>query len=126
MQEVGKFLLSILEEKNGVYKLALSTSPEIHDNTKKAWLTPNSNYDLALMRCFAENMIRLNDEIGNNREAEIWQKHLEKFEPLAVNKNGVLMLSPDESPYCSHRHHSHCMSIYPLRTLDIQQCKTKK
>ena len=126
MKEVGKFLLSILEEKNGVYKLPLSTSPEIHDNSLKAWLTPNSNYDLALMRCFAENMIRLNDEIGNNREAEIWQKHLEKFEPLAVNKNGVLMLSPDESPYCSHRHHSHCMSIYPLRTLEYTTAQNKK
>lgn len=126
MQEVGKFLLSILEEKNGVYKLPLSTSPEIHDNSLKAWLTPNSNYDLALMRCFAENMIRLNDEIGNNREAEIWQKHLEKFEPLAVNQNNVLMLSSDESPFCSHRHHSHCMSIYPLKTLEYTTAQNKK
>ena len=126
MQETGKFLLSILDEKNGIYKLPLSTSPEIHDNTLKAWLTPNSNYDLALMRCFAENMIRLSNEIGNNREAEKWQKHLEKFEPLSVNQNHVLMLSPDESPSCSHRHHSHCMSIYPLRTLEYTEDKNKK
>lgn len=126
MQEVGKFLLSILEKKNGVYKLPLSTSPEIHDNTKKAWLSPNSNYDLALMRCFAEDMIRISRMQGDSETAEEWQKHLEKFEPLAVNKNGVLMLSPDESPYCSHRHHSHCMSIYPLRTLEYTTVKNKK
>ena len=118
MQEVGKFLLSILEDKNGVYKLPLSTSPEIHDNSLKAWLTPNSNYDLALMRCFAENMIKLSNETGNTNAALEWQKHLKKFEPLAVNENNILMLSPDESPSGSHRHHSHCMSIYPLRTLE--------
>lgn len=126
MQETGKFLLSILKEKNGIYKLPLSTSPEIHDNTLKAWLTPNSNYDLALMRCFADNMIKLSNEIGNHHESEIWQKHLEKFEQLAVNQNNVLMLSPDESPCCSHRHHSHCMSIYPLRTLEYTKEKNRK
>lgn len=118
MQEVGKFLLNILEEKNGVYKLPLSTSPEIHDNSLKAWLTPNSNYDLALMRCFADNMIKLSNEIEMTKEALEWQKYLDKFEQLAVNKENILMLSPDESPSCSHRHHSHCMSIYPLRTLE--------
>lgn len=86
MQETGKFLLNILKEKNGIYKLPLSTSPEIHDNTLKAWLTPNSNYDLALMRCFADNMIKLSNEIGNNHESEIWQKHLENLNSLPLIK----------------------------------------
>ncbi|MDO4153241.1 MAG: glycoside hydrolase N-terminal domain-containing protein [Clostridia bacterium] len=118
MQEVGKFLLCMLTEKNGVYKLPLSTSPEIHDNTRKAWLTPNSNYDLALMRNFTEDMIRMSRIQGDTETAEEWERHLQKFEPLAVNEKGVLMLCPDESPYCSHRHHSHCMSIYPLKNLE--------
>lgn len=126
MQEVGRFLLSILEDKNGIYKLPLSTSPEIHDNSLKAWLTPNSNYDLALMRCFADYMIKLSNEIENTKAAAEWQKHLDKFEPLAVNDDNILMLSPDESPGCSHRHHSHCMSIYPLRTLEYTTPENKK
>lgn len=126
MQEVGRFLLSILENKKGVYKLPLSTSPEIHDNSLKAWLTPNSNYDLALMRCFADHMIKLSNEIENTQAALEWQKHLNKFEPLAVNENDILMLSPDESPSCSHRHHSHCMSIYPLRTLEYTKPENRK
>lgn len=126
MKEVGRFLTSILEEKNGVYKLPLSTSPEIHDNTKKAWLTPNSNYDLALMRCFAEDMIRISRMQGDTKIAEEWKNHLQKFEPLAVNENGVLMLSPDESPYCSHRHHSHCMAIYPLKTLEYTDEESRR
>lgn len=126
MKEVGRFLISILEEKNGVYKLPLSTSPEIHDNTKKAWLTPNSNYDLALMRSFAEDMIRISLMQDDTESAEEWEKHLQKFEPLAVNENGVLMLSPDESPYCSHRHHSHCMAIYPLKTLEYTDKQSRR
>lgn len=126
MQEVGKFLLCMLNEKDGVYKLPLSTSPEIHDNTKRAWLTPNSNYDLALMRCFAEDMIRLSRMRRDTITAEEWENHLQKFEPLAVNENGVLMLSPDESPYCSHRHHSHCMAIYPLKTLEYTDEESRK
>lgn len=125
MKEVGTFLLSILNEKNGVYKLPLSTSPEIHDNSPKAWLTPNSNYDLALMRCFAEQMTFLGAEAGDRKSAEEWEQHLKKFEPLAVNADKVLMLSPDESLTVSHRHHSHCMSVYPLRTLTYTTDKNK-
>lgn len=98
--------------------LPLSSSPEIHENSKEAWLTPNSNYDLALMRGFAEDMIRISRMQGDDGTAREWEHHLGKFEPLAVNENGVLMLSPDESPYCSHRHHSHCMAIYPLKTME--------
>lgn len=126
MTEVGKFLLCILEEKNGVYRLPLSTSPEIHDNSIKAWLTPNTNYDLALMRAFAEDMINLSKEVQNDTAAEEWQNHLKKFEPLSVDKNGVLMLDPDTSPFTSHRHHSHCMSVYPLKTLEYTTPENKR
>ena len=126
MREVGKFLLGILKENNGFYKLPLSSSPEIHDNTIKSWLTPNSNYDLALMRNFAEDMIHLSGMLNDIQTQAEWQQHLKKFEPLAIDKNNVLMLSPDESPYCSHRHHSHCMSIYPLKTLEYTDENSKK
>ncbi len=126
MTEVGKFLLGILEEKNGVYRLPLSTSPEIYDNSIKAWLTPNTNYDLALMRAFAEDMITLSKAVGNVSAAAEWQNHLKKFESLAVDENGVLMLDPNTSPFTSHRHHSHCMSIYPLKTLEYTTPENKK
>lgn len=118
MKETGEFLLSVLTEQNGKYKLALSSSPEIHDNSKKAWLTPNSNYDLALMRSFSENLIKISSEAGDTETAEQWTKQIDKFELLSISEDGVLMLSPDESTFCSHRHHSHCMSVYPLRTLE--------
>lgn len=126
MTEVGEFLLNMLHKENGFYKLELSTSPEIHDNRMSAWLTPNSNYDLALMKAFCINMIKTSNALGKTDAAEKWTKILSDFEPLAVNENNVLMLSTDESPYESHRHHSHCMSIYPLRMMEYDTDEHKK
>ena len=126
MTEVGEFLLHMLHKENGFYKLELSSSPEIHDNRMSAWLTPNSNYDLALMKAFCVNMIKTSNALGKMDAAEKWTKILSDFEPLAVNEKNVLMLSPDESPYESHRHHSHCMSIYPLRTMEYDTEENKR
>ncbi|NLA77651.1 MAG: hypothetical protein GX851_07505 [Clostridiales bacterium] len=126
MQAAGSFLMSILKEENGVYKLPLSSSPEIYDNSLKAWLTPNSNYDLALMRSFASDMAALCREVGDSVQEKLWLERLEKFEPLAVDKNDVLMLDSATSPFESHRHHSHCMSIYPLKTLEYTIPRNKK
>lgn len=126
MTEVGQFLLDILEEKDGVYRLPLSTSPEIHDNSPRAWLTPNTNYDLALMRTFAMDMIRLSRIAQNDEAAARWETVLDKLEPLAVGADGVLLLSSDERLQTSHRHHSHCMSIYPLRELGYTTAENRR
>ena len=123
MKECGVFLLDLLEEKDGTLKLPLSSSPELHDNLPEAWVTPNSNYDQALMRNFAEDMIRLAAEAGEDEEREKWEKTLAKLEPIAIDERGVLMISPDEKTAESHRHHSHCMSIYPLRTIEYDTAK---
>ncbi|MBQ6678101.1 MAG: glycoside hydrolase N-terminal domain-containing protein [Clostridia bacterium] len=117
MKECGEFLLDILEEKDGVLKLPLSSSPELHDNLPEAWVTPNSNYDQALMRNFAEDMIRLSEVSGDEDEREKWEDALSRLEPVAIDERGVFMISPDEKTAESHRHHSHCMSIYPLKTV---------
>ncbi len=51
MREVAVFFdeLSVLGE-DGKRKLPLSSSPEIFDNSKKAWFDEVTNYDLALIR----------------------------------------------------------------------------
>src|SRR5262249_7835020 len=50
-EAVGNALLGLVrEDESHHYKLPLSSSPEIFDNSYKAWLPPNSNYDLALMK----------------------------------------------------------------------------
>jgi len=37
---------------DGKLRLPTSSSPEIHDNTLNAWLQPNSNFDLAVLKTF--------------------------------------------------------------------------
>lgn len=126
MKKTGQFLLSMLTEKDGKYKLPLSSSPEIHDNSAEAWLTPNSNYDLALMRCFMIDMKNISRAMGKEDEASEWAHHFDKLEDLAVNEDNVLMLSPDESLKESHRHHAHCMSLYPLKMLEYDTPRHKE
>ncbi len=126
MSEVGGFMMNMLIEKDGNYMLELSTSPEIHDNTLKAWLTPNTNYDLALMRAFCVDMIKTSNALGKADIAKVWESRLSKFHNLAVNADNVLMLCPDESLRESHRHHAHCMPIYPLRTMKYDTNENKK
>lgn len=116
LSEIAACILGLLEERDGKYYLPISSSPEIHDATIAAYLTPNSNYDLALMRWLFESLARLAKELQNEEESR-WESILEKLPPLAVNANNVLMLSPDESLRETHRHFSHLMSIYPLHTL---------
>lgn len=125
MKEVGKFIRGLLEEKDGKYYLPISSSPEIHDDTIKAFLTPNSNYDLALMRYLFIQLISLAKEIGNREEKE-WQEILDKLPELAVNEQNILLLSPDEKLEESHRHCSHLMGIHPLRLMDYHSEEGRK
>lgn len=52
-------ILGLLEEKEGVYHLPISSSPEIHDDTIRAFVMPDSNYDLALMRYLSLSLSKL-------------------------------------------------------------------
>lgn len=125
LKETAEFILDILEERDGRYYLPISSSPEIHDDHIEAFLTPNSNYDLALMRYLFTALASLAEELGNGEE-ETWREHLGKCPDLAVDKDGVLMLSPDERLTESHRHQSHAMAIHPLRLMPYDTEENKK
>jgi alpha-L-fucosidase 2 len=107
------------DAKTGKLKLSLSTSPEMHNNTQAAWLTPNSNHDLALLRwLFAANE-EMASALGRNDAAKKWKTALLNLDELAVEGDaGALRLSPDESQTTSHRHFAHLMAIYPLGILN--------
>ncbi|MEG1103252.1 MAG: glycoside hydrolase N-terminal domain-containing protein [Oscillospiraceae bacterium] len=116
LSQTAEFILSILEEKDGFLYLPISSSPEIHDDLIESFVTPNSNYDLSMMRYLFTALIKLSKEINSSDEAK-WQAVLSKLPPLSIAENGVLMVSPDESLNESHRHFSHAMAIHPLRLL---------
>jgi alpha-L-fucosidase 2 len=106
---------------DGKWKLPLSTSPEIHDNSLKAWLTPNSNFDLSLLRWLFGALAEMAPAAGDSSGAARWQKALAQLDDLAVEgQSGPLRLAPDESLRVTHRHHSHLMPIHPLGLITVE------
>ena len=106
--------------KDGKLALPLSSSPEIHDNSMEAWLTPNSNYDLALLIYLFRTLSEMSSVLDNGEKSR-WDEIIRKLPDLAVNEKKILMLSPVESLKESHRHHAHAMAIYPLCLLDYSK-----
>ena len=114
----GDFLLSFMSEnEDGKLVFSLSSSPEIHDNTMKAFLTPNSTYDLALVKNTFENLCALSRLADSEKDTEKWKAALDKLDDFPLEKDGGLMISRDEAFTESHRHFSHLMPIYPLKML---------
>lgn len=126
LKESAECILGLLSlNENGHYVLPLSTSSEIHDDEQESWLTPNSNYDLALMIYIFRQLERLARELNNGEDAR-WSEVLAHMPPLAVNERNVLMLSPDESLAESHRHLSHAAAIHPMRIMDYDDPADRK
>ncbi|HSH19491.1 MAG TPA: hypothetical protein VLA03_03510, partial [Draconibacterium sp.] len=119
---VAEALVGLMNpDNNGNLKLALSSSPEIHNNTQRAWLTPNSNFDLSLIRWIFEANAEMATALNMEKDAIRWQDLLAKMDNLAVaGDGGPLLVSPDEPLTESHRHFSHLMAIHPLGMLNVE------
>lgn len=123
--ETAECITELLQEKEDGYYLPISSSPEIHDDEADSWLTPNSNYDLALLRYLYTTLVRYAGILKNGQE-EKWQQILNKLPGYAVNDRNVLMISPDESLEESHRHLSNAMAVCPLYTMDYDIPENRK
>ena len=123
-KEVGQAIIELLQEKNGKYYLPLSTSPEIFDNTRKSYLEPNSNFDLALIIYLFRTLKGYAETLGEN--AEEYEKILEKLDGIAIDDSGVVML--DKTRYLpeTHRHFSHLMCLYPLHLINYDTERHKE
>ncbi|GGW28338.1 glycosyl hydrolase family 95 catalytic domain-containing protein [Arenibacter certesii] len=116
--------LSIMDE-NGKRKLPLSSSPEIRNNTRDAWFSDITNFDLSLVRWTYTHAAELAMELGLKEEAEKWNAILKEWPDYAIDKNG-LMVSPSLPYKESHRHLSHLMAIHPLGLIDVSNGEEEK
>jgi alpha-L-fucosidase 2 len=118
---VADGLVALLKpDAQGRLKLPLSSSPEIHDNSLAAWMTPLTNYDLSLIRSLFGSLAEMATSLGRRADVVKWSRLLDRLDPLAVDgATGVLKVSPTESLAESHRHLSHLMAIHPLGLLTI-------
>jgi len=116
---VGDALAELLkpDPRTGHLKLPLSSSPEIHNNTQRAWLAPNSNFDHALLQWLFLANAEMATALGRGPEAERWRSLHARLGPLVVSDTGVLLMAAGEPLTASHRHHSQLMAIHPLGLL---------
>lgn len=123
-KKVGQAIKGLLTEKNGKLYLPVSSSPEIFDNERKAYLEPNSNFDLALLIYLFKTLKGYAEKLGEN--AEEYEEILGKLDDLAIDNSGVVMLDKTQYLPESHRHFSHVMSLYPLHLINYDTDEHKK
>jgi len=119
IKDVAIFLDAISQKnENGQRKLPISSSPEIHNNSREAWFENTTNFDLALIRWTYEKAAELAAELGNKAEADRWNKILSEWPALAVDQKSGLLFASDAPYEESHRHFSHQVGYHPLAIVD--------
>ncbi|MCI0499199.1 MAG: glycoside hydrolase N-terminal domain-containing protein [Planctomycetales bacterium] len=119
MDEIVGTIVKLLEEKDGKLYFELSSSAEIFDNSKRAYLKPNSNQDLSMLIWAFEAMAEMADVLGRSDDVKKWTALRGKLDGLHVDDSNVLMFSAGEPFNQSHRHHAHAMAVHPFGTLNI-------
>jgi alpha-L-fucosidase 2 len=120
-REVGQCLRALLQsDAHGVLRLPLSSSPEIYDNSLKAWLPPNSNYDLFCMRMLFLSLSEMADTVGDKSEASDWTKLAVALGPYHVDAQGMLLIDATHPLPASHRHLSNLMGLYPFNLITCE------
>ncbi|MCW3112716.1 MAG: hypothetical protein JWR18_1112 [Segetibacter sp.] len=115
IKEVAIFLENITtKDDKGFRKLPISASPEINNNSLRAWFLENTNYDLSLMKFTFTAAAELANELGLKAEAARWKKTLSEFGDYALTEKNELMFAPSMAYNQSHRHLSNMMAIHPL------------
>ncbi len=112
---VFQLRIELLEPNDdGVLVLPLSSSPEVFNNSQRAWLKPNSNYDLMCLRMLFLSLVEMADAMDRSEEAARWQSLADRLGPYHVRKDGTLKLSADADLPGSHRHLSNLMALHPF------------
>lgn len=123
-KEVGNAIKGLLIEENGKLCLPISSSPEIFDDTKEAYLRPNSNFDTALLIYLYKTLVAYCKEL--NLPYGEYQEILNKLNCIAIDKDGVVMLNGKMLLPESHRHFSHVMCLYPLHLINYDTEENKR
>jgi alpha-L-fucosidase 2 len=127
LKDVAAYLDAIsVKDDNGMRRLPLSSSPEIYDNSIKAWFTEITNFDLALIRWTYGKTSELAFELGLEEEAKHYKQVLSEWPEPVVDLKSGLMFAPGFPYNESHRHFSHLMAFHPLGLVDFSNGKADK
>lgn len=122
LKDVAIFLeqQSVVDD-NGVRKLLISSSPEIFNNSIKAWFKDMTNYDLSLMHFAFSAASELATELNLPDESAHWKELNNQLPDYNLDKDGALTFANGFPYNQSHRHFSHAMAIHPLGMIDWSQ-----
>lgn len=118
LRDVAVFLEQVSYMKDGKRYLPLSASPEIYNNSLKAWLPEISNFDLALMYFAFSAAEEMAAELGLDQEARRWAVRGSELPELKLDEKGGLVIAPGHPYVGSHRHFSHLLAVHPLGVID--------
>jgi alpha-L-fucosidase 2 len=119
ISDVAVYLDEIsIKDEHGIRKLPISSSPEIHDNSIKAWFPQTTNFDLGFIRWTFEKAIELANQLGKMEEATKWKSILSEWPALALDNDGGMAFAPGHPYMESHRHFSHLVGWHPLGVID--------
>jgi len=105
---------------DGVLKLFRSSSPEIFDNSAKAWLIPNSNYDIACLKTLFLALSEMADALGKPDESKSWAATASALGDFHADKEGVLLLDAKTPLSTSHRHLSNIIGLFPFNLITCE------
>jgi len=127
LSEVCAFLEAVTEiGADGRRFLPLSASPEIFDNRLEAWMTPTTNYDLALIRWAFAAAAELAGELGLPDAATRWQAAAASLPGFSYGPDGRLLVAPGLGLPESHRHFSHLMAVHPMGLITWEGGETER
>ncbi|WP_236969364.1 glycosyl hydrolase family 95 catalytic domain-containing protein [Membranihabitans marinus] len=119
-QEVARHLEELTSMRNGYRMLPLSSSPEYNNNSKEAWFSNYSNYDLALVKYTFLKASELAHNVGDLMSENKYRKILTELPDWDLDDKGGLTIAPGHPYQGSHRHFSHLLAIHPLAIIDIE------
>jgi len=120
-KEIGECERALLKpDDRGVLKLFRSSSPEIFDNSNRAWLIPNSNYDLACLKMLFLALSEMAQALGHPDEAKSWAATATALGDFHADPNGLLLLDAQTPLPASHRHLSNIIGLYPFNLITQQ------
>jgi len=119
LKNVAEYFENIsIRGDNGKRKFPISSSPEIFDNTEKAWFTEITNYDLAIVRFVYSALIEMARELDLPEEAGQFESTLSEWPEFDLDREKCLTFAPGAPYEESHRHFSHLMAFHPFGLID--------
>ncbi len=116
--EVGECMLGLLKvDEKGVLKLPVSSSPEIFDNSPKAWLKPNSNYDLMSLKMLFLSLKEMAVACSKRDDAKKWSDAATALGGFFTKPDGTLLLDAVTELPRSHRHLSNIIGLHPFNLI---------